>query len=78
MARKQPTADQKAASVRYFAPDTAPESCLANGTFVRQYPSGNIVRYRLGDYIGECDRIPDGMVEVPLQIAVAIVPQCCK
>jgi hypothetical protein len=65
-------------NAKYFTHGHNVDACLANGSFVREYPNGERVQYMNGDYMGVVNAVPKGMVEVPAATALELIPKCCK
>lgn len=69
---------RKTAELRYYTHAHNIEGCLRNGSFVRQYPDGVLVQYMNGDNMGIIGEVPKTMKEVPVDLALELMPDCCK
>lgn len=63
---------------KYFTWAHNVKGCLENGSYVRKDGDGKCVQYMNGDYMGEIDAVPAGMIEVPTDYAKNLLPTCCK
>lgn len=64
--------------VQYYTHAHNVDGCLENGSFVRKRKDGKLVRYMNGDFISFIEKVPEGMIEVPVKKAVELLPECCK
>lgn len=69
---------KKQIPIRYYTHAHNIEGCLRNGSFVRKLPSGVFVQYMNGDHMGTVDAVPKGMIEVPREKALKLLPECCR
>ncbi len=69
---------KSAQKAKYFTHGHNVEACLANGSFVREYPGGERVQYMNGDCMGVVNVVPKGMIEVPVATALELIPKCCR
>lgn len=63
---------------RYYTYAHNVEDALRNGSFCRVYADGRIAQYMNGDYLGDINKIPASMKEVPEDLALELLPKCCK
>lgn len=63
---------------RYYTWAHNIDGCLRNGSYVRRDPSGRIVQYMNGDFMGDIPAVPAGMEAVAQDYAKRLLPKCCK